>query len=170
MITAHLPAGYCVFQGCEAFSGRLIPYAMAAAIIGAILPDFDLLLFYLVDNRAFNHHRYWVHIPIFWAAIAVLGFLFLSLSKVHKSYHLTFSVFLFSIFVHLCLDSIVGGIMWLYPLNDTLYKFVVVPRIEGYHWLASFIFHWTFLLELMIWFVASLLFILNFKHKKRAEY
>jgi inner membrane protein len=67
MITAHLPSGYVL--------GRLWPAAplvLPAALIGGILPDFDMIWFYLIDDRAFHHHHYWVHVPAFWAMIAAI--------------------------------------------------------------------------------------------------
>ena len=68
MLTAHLPAGYCLAR----LSPRRAPYVLAAALLGAVLPDFDLLAFYLLDGRSIHHHRYWVHVPLFWAAAAVI--------------------------------------------------------------------------------------------------
>ena len=28
-----------------------------AAVMGGVLPDLDLIWFYLIDNRAFHHHH-----------------------------------------------------------------------------------------------------------------
>jgi inner membrane protein len=61
-------------------------------------------------------------------------------------------VFFAAILLHLCLDTIGGGIMWAAPFNDHLYTLVTVPPTQS-HWIASFILHWTFLLELIIWSV-----------------
>lgn len=67
MITAHLPAGY-VTGRCFASRGPVL----AAALLGGILPDFDLIWFYWIEHRAFHHHAYWVHIPLFWTVVAAL--------------------------------------------------------------------------------------------------
>ena len=68
MLTAHLPSGYVLTRlapdGC-----RLL---MPATLLGAVLPDFDMLWFYFVDHGSIHHHRYWVHVPAFWAAVAAL--------------------------------------------------------------------------------------------------
>ena len=66
MITAHLPASYCLVRGIG-LEGR---HVLGVALLAAILPDTDLLLHYFVDDRQFHHHRYWVHIPVFWAVVA----------------------------------------------------------------------------------------------------
>lgn len=62
MLTAHLPAGYCLSR----VTGTSLPGALPVMLLFSVLPDFDLLWFYLVDNRSIHHHRYWVHIPAFW--------------------------------------------------------------------------------------------------------
>ncbi|MBO9453361.1 hypothetical protein J7426_24085 [Tropicibacter sp. R16_0] len=62
-------------------------------------------------------------------------------------------VFFTAILLHLCLDTISGGILWAAPFNDHLYSLVTVPPTQS-HWIASFILHWTFVLELMIWGMA----------------
>ena len=51
------------------------------------------------------------------------------------------------------LDTIVGGVGWYYPFDDTLGYFIIVPATQP-HWLLSFILHWTFTLELSIWALA----------------
>ncbi|MEM8593156.1 MAG: metal-dependent hydrolase, partial [Pseudomonadota bacterium] len=67
MILAHLPAGYILGRALKP-----APYVMPAALIGSMLPDFDLIFFYLIDDRAIHHHRYWVHIPGFWVILALI--------------------------------------------------------------------------------------------------
>jgi len=62
MFIAHLPAGYMLSKGVVALGHlrrlgeqtkrRLI----AAGMIGAIIPDIDLLYFYLIDHRQHGHH------------------------------------------------------------------------------------------------------------------
>ncbi|MGB0968724.1 MAG: metal-dependent hydrolase, partial [Halocynthiibacter sp.] len=74
MITAHLPSGYLLAKLTR--TPRLL---MPFAILGAVLPDFDMFWFHLVDNRAFHHHKYWVHVPGFWLPVAVFTLAFLYL-------------------------------------------------------------------------------------------
>jgi len=145
MLTAHLPSGYLVARAAPQY----IPWLLPAALIGAVLSDFDMIFFHLVDNQSTHHHRYWVHIPLFWAVVAVICLPLLAWWD-----HLATGVMFFvALAVHLLLDSIGGGILWAAPFDDHLYSLVTVPATYG-HWVISFVMHWTFLLELLIWGMA----------------
>jgi len=150
MLTAHLPSGYVL--------GRLlprgIPYLMPAALIGSVFPDLDMIWFHLIDDRAFHHHRYWVHIPAFWAAVALVA---LPLAW-WLGWLRTAAVFFTAILMHLTLDTIGGGIMWGAPFSDRLHELVTVPARNG-HWVTNFVLHWTFLAELAIWAAAITLWL-----------
>lgn len=148
MLTAHLPAGYCLAR----LSPRRAPYVLAAALIGAVLPDFDLLAFYLLDGRSIHHHRYWVHVPLFWALVA--GAAMPLLTRLGRG--AAGAAFFASIFVHLILDTIAGGIMWGAPVSDALVALVDVPATRS-HFMLSFIFHWTFALEAAVWAAAAVI-------------
>jgi len=150
MLTAHLPSGYVLAQGARG----TIPWLLPAALMGAVLPDLDMIWFYLVDDRAFHHHRYWVHIPFFWMLVAAV--LLPGLMLVARRYLATGLVFFAAIFLHLLLDSIGGGIMWAAPFDDHLYTLVTVAPTQD-HWVLSFVLHWTFLLEIAVWGIAVLL-------------
>jgi hypothetical protein len=125
---------------------------MPAALLGAVFPDFDMLFFHFVDGGRIHHHRYWVHIPVFWLVVAAVTLPVLA----RFGHAATGLVFFAAVLLHLLLDSIGGGIMWLYPFNDTLYELVTVPATRS-HWIWSFMLHWTFALEVMIWIGALLL-------------
>lgn len=151
MITAHLPAGYLTGRAM-APSGLVL----WAAVLGGILPDLDLIWFYLIDNRAFHHHRYWVHIPGFWAMVATLC---LPLARyVAPRWFWPTLAFFAAIFIHLCLDSISGGIAWLWPVSGTLFYLIEVPARQN-HWVLNFILHPVFLLEILIWLIALWLYL-----------
>ena len=148
MLTAHLPSGYV--------AGRLLPQRisrlMPVALVASVLPDVDMLWFHLVDRGAVHHHKYWVHVPFFWFVLAAV-----TLSVLARFGHLaTGLVFFGVILLHLVLDTIGGGIMWLAPFDTSLKTLVEVPADNG-HWIASFILHWTFLAELAIWVWAVVL-------------
>ena len=149
MITAHLPSGYVV--------GRLWPKAplvLPAAVLGGVLPDFDMIWFYLVDDRAFHHHRYWVHIPAFWAVIAIA---IVPLAACFSRQNLpAVAVFFTAIFVHIILDTIAGGILWHWPWSDQMTVLITIPARYD-NWLFNFVFHWVFFLEIAIWAAASAL-------------
>lgn len=150
MITAHLPSGYVV--------GRMLaplpPYGMAAALLGGVFPDIDLLFFYFIDDRAIHHHRYWVHIPAFWLATACVV---LPLATWFSHTRLAL-IFFAAITVHLLLDTIGGNILWAAPFSDQMFSLVTVPATQS-HWILSYLTHWTVLFEIAIWVVAFCLWI-----------
>jgi hypothetical protein len=143
MLTAHLPSGYVL--------ARLAPkgrWLMPAALIGAVLPDFDMLWFHFVDHGSIHHHRYWVHVPAFWAAVAALALPVLAFFA--RRCLAPAVMFFAALLLHMLLDSIGGGILWGAPFSDRLYTLVEVPASQP-HWVLSFLLHWTFMLELGIW-------------------
>ena len=126
-----------------------------ACILGAIFPDFDLIWFYFVDDRAFHHHRYWVHAPGFWLMIlAVITPLALRLRAPFRQAAFWFMA---AWFMHICLDTVVGDIMWLWPYSDQLYRLATVEATHS-HFILSFMAHWSFTLEVVIWLLAGWLF------------
>jgi hypothetical protein len=145
MLTAHLPSGYVLARALP----RDIPRLMPVALVGAVFPDLDMIWFHFVDDGAIHHHRYWVHVPAFWLAVAVVA-----LPLATWLGHLrTAAVFFAAILMHLALDTISGGVMWGAPVSDHLFTLAVVPAAYG-HWIISFMLHWTFLLELVVWGMA----------------
>ena len=146
MLTAHLPSGYIL--------GRTHPALglMPIAILGAIAPDFDMIFFYFVDHGAIHHHYYWVHIPFFWLCIAAFTLPLLA----WKGHLRAGLVFFAAILMHLILDTIGGGIAWAIPFDNRLIEWVTVPATQS-HWILSFLLHWTFAMELVIWAIAATL-------------
>jgi hypothetical protein len=143
MILAHLPAGYLVGRSLGARKGPVL----WACLIASVLPDFDMFWFHFVDNGAIHHHRYWVHVPGFWAMVAAVCLPLCALFA--KDWLPALAAGFLSLFVHMVLDSIGGGIMWLWPWSDTLFSLVTVPATQS-HWVLSFILHWSFLFEVVI--------------------
>lgn len=146
MITAHLPSGYVL--------GRVFPKAplvLPAAVVGGILPDFDMIWFYLIDERSIHHHRYWVHIPSFWATISVFALPLVTLLA--RPYLAATTAFFAALGLHMILDTISGGIMWHWPASTQFTTLITVPtRFDN--WVLNFVFHWVFALEVMIWIAA----------------
>ena len=72
MFIAHLPAGYLwtrfivMKRGMADVASPRYRSLMALGLIGSLLPDVDMLYFYLIDNRQHLHHGYWTHIPLSW--------------------------------------------------------------------------------------------------------
>jgi inner membrane protein len=152
VIVAHLPAGYLTARAAGARRGAV----MSAALVGSVLPDFDLIWFYLVDHRSVLHHRYWVHIPAFWIVVAVAA-----LPVVWRFARGGFAMaamFFAAVLIHLVLDTPVGGIMWLWPFDDHLYRLAEVQQSER-HWIATFMMHPSFLAEVAIIALAAFLLI-----------
>ena len=150
MLTAHLPSGYVLAWLWPAAPKGLMP----AALAGAVFPDLDMIWFHLVDDRAFQHHLYWVHIPLFWLCVAALVLPVLALWG--RDWLGAGAVFLAAIGVHLLLDTIGGGVMWGAPWSRDLVTLVTVPARHG-HWVVNFLLHWTFWAEIAIWLWAGVL-------------
>lgn len=149
MFIAHLPAGYIAAyysqDCCQPHDRKFVFWGW---LVGSILPDVDMLYFYLIDREATHHHLYWTHLPIFWLALCFTG---MAIGVVWGSRPLTvFVTALFAgTFLHLALDTPLGGVAWLYPFSAHLYYWVTIPATWNW-WVWNFVFHWTFLFEVAI--------------------
>ncbi|NTT87475.1 metal-dependent hydrolase [Tabrizicola fusiformis] len=150
MILAHLPSGYVLAR----LAGQPRGLTLMATLAGAVFPDLDLIWFYLIDDRAFHHHRYWVHAPGFWLIIAALALPMIR--RFAPSVLLPAALFLAAVFLHLVLDTLAGSIMWLWPFSNRLYALVEVPATRS-HWVLSFLTHWSALAELALILWAAVL-------------
>ena len=149
MFIAHLPAGYILTKTLQKKFDT--SKYLFLGLLGSVIIDFDILYFYLIDNRQNLHHGYWIHIPFYWMIFAVVTILlFLILRK--KDYVIASIIFFSNIFLHLLLDTIVGKIQWLYPLTDKGYYLFDVPAVYDF-WVWNFVLHWTFLIEvgIVVW-------------------
>jgi inner membrane protein len=156
MLIAHLPSGYLlgfVAKLVRPISSRAI---MTAAVLGAMMPDMDMIYFHLIDGRRTHHHDYVTHLPLFWVAV----FLFLSLVCLITKRLPFVAVLVFSLgaMLHMVLDSIAAPIHWLMPFSPQTFELVAVPATYQ-NWIWSFVLHWTFLLEIGIWGLASVVFL-----------
>ncbi|WP_420586233.1 metal-dependent hydrolase [Ruegeria sp.] len=154
MFIGHLPGAYLIFRAATPNLGKL---AFAAAMVGAVAPDLDILWFYFVDDRGHHHHSYLTHRPIIWAGFLLCGAV-LRLWLPRAGTALAF--FGAGGLVHMMLDSITGQVAWLWPLSDATYPLVTVQATHS-HWILSFLNHWTFkveiaivLLALIVWFIS----------------
>ncbi len=145
MLTAHLPSGCILARTVR----RPEPYLLPAALIGSVLPDFDMLWFLIVDHGATHHHRYWPHIPLIWAGVAAITLLALWQNR----YAFTAVVAFAAMFLHLAFDTIAGGTLWTNPWGDSFYSLVTIPATDD-SWILSFVLHWTVLLEVAVWLAA----------------
>ncbi len=156
MLIAHLPAGYMLAR-----TSRAKGAVLGAVLLASMLPDFDMLWFHLVDGGRVHHHRYWTHVPGFWLIVAAITLPAVALLK--RQYLLVTGLCFTAILLHLILDTLVGDIMWGWPVNSDFFRVATVPVTHN-HWILSFMFHWSFLVELLICAVAILLYL-----RKRIE-
>jgi inner membrane protein len=156
MFIAHIPAGYLassLIVQKQTNKCRLLAFGIGCSV----LPDLDLLWFYLVDNRQTGHHAYIFHWPLFWCALAMGAWLFSWHTK--KAWmHAYIVVGLVCLTLHMFLDSFAAEIYWLKPLSDMHLNVVEVPAQYNW-WVWNFVFHWTFAVELAICLVAAAVFL-----------
>ena len=154
MLTAHLPAGYITGR---ALAGPTIKAEILwPALIGGVLPDIDMLYFYLVDQGGAHHHAYPTHWPLVWVGLC-LPLILTAWAAGWPRLCKAFSAFLAGVMVHMLLDTVGAPIYWLMPFAWGQVELVEVPARYA-HWIISFLLHWTFLLELGIWALAAFLF------------
>ena len=147
MLIAHLPSGYLL--------ARASGWGMAACLAGAVLPDLDMIRFWAEGARV-HHHAYFTHLPGFWAPITLAALTFRARLPVWVL------PLLAGVWLHLCLDTVAGDVMWLWPLSDHMVHLAEVPATYD-SWVISFVLHWTFLVELGITALAAGLFL---RHRK----
>lgn len=154
MFIAHFPAGYILTKKLQKVL-KTNSY-LFIGLIASVLPDIDILYFYLIDNRQTPHHSYWIHIFFYWLVISIVVLLTVWLFK-KIEYRTAAIIFFSNIFLHLALDTIVGGVKWLFPLSEKCYYLFEVPAIHDF-WVYNFISHWTFLLEIgvIVWAITTL--------------
>jgi len=151
MFVAHLPAGYLL---ARRLAPRLAPTAaqgrrlMALCLVAAVLPDIDLLYFYLVDGRQTLHHDYWTHIPAFWLLAMGAAVTLFRIARAPVPWPAV-AALLAGVFLHLALDTVTGGIAWLYPYHTGKVVLIDVPARFAW-WVWNFVLHWSFVLEVAI--------------------
>ena len=158
MFIAHMPAGFLLSRFVLR-KQRNDPHYLKYLLLGmiaSVAPDFDLAYFHLIDDRQHPHHSYWTHIPIYW-----IGIYLILLYPVYKGFKLNgvrlLSLVLLCGLLHMSLDSVASGIKWLYPINTEYFGLWRIPSVYEW-WVANYLFHWTFLLELIISGTAAIIF------------
>lgn len=146
MIIGHLPAGYLAGRAAKTLGASQALFL--GIILGAVLPDVDMLWFHLVDHGSTHHHNYLPHRPIVWAVT-----LFIGLTARNR----TITGIGLGALLHMALDSIAGQITWGWPFFEHATTLVTVQPTHS-HWILSFMAHWTFQVEIAITLVAAILF------------
>jgi inner membrane protein len=152
VFVGHLPAGYLVTRGRARSHPHTVGTSAASALArlaASVLPDLDLLWFYLVNARRHVHHSYLPHLPGFWLLVLAALSAILALRRPGRAAWLGLAVLGANVLAHLLLDTIAGGIRWLWPMTDAEFVLVTVePRYRP--WYLNFLLHWTFALELAL--------------------
>jgi len=163
MFIGHLPAGYLLGR----FVCKVMPstqpgmaVVVSAALVGGVLPDLDLIYFYTIGGKQVVHHEYWSHTPFYWFVIYLCMSFATFLIRSMSAFKIL-SVIFSAIVLHLALDTITGQIHWLHPVSKTTFNLVQVPAVHSW-WVANFLLHWTFALEIL---VLALAVILHVKRK-----
>ena len=143
MLIAHLPAAWLLtrrLRGDNRFRWL--------GLVAGVLPDLDMVRFYLVDDRQFVHHSYWTHLPYCWAMLAAAWFI-VAAARRSTAARAAGTFFFANILLHLLLDTVVGKICWLAPFEDRGFALFAVPSGHSF-WVANFVLHWSFVFELAI--------------------
>ncbi|MEE9389577.1 MAG: metal-dependent hydrolase [Paracoccaceae bacterium] len=155
MFIAHIPAGYLA-ASLFARKQKNRRSVLAVGIVCSVLPDMDLLWFYLVDSRQVAHHNYIFHWPLYWLSLALAGWI-ASWVLGHKGMRAYILVALICLLLHTLLDSFAAEIYWFRPFSDIHLNVIEVPARYGW-WVWNFVFHWTFTVELAFCFVAAIVY------------
>jgi inner membrane protein len=152
MFLAHLPAGYISSRFLLSqfqFNASTAKKLLALGLLGSIFPDLDMFYFYLIDNRQHSHHSYWTHIPFYWICLLTSCYVIAAIIK-SRLLIAAATIFIGCILLHLSLDTFAGGgIMWLYPFQNTYFNIFSIPSKHGY-WILNYLLHWTALVEVLI--------------------
>lgn len=161
MFIGHLPAGYLLTRGLQRKFNT--DKFLWAGLLASVFPDIDMLYFYFVDDRQTLHHHYWTHLPLIWITLWLL-FTAIAVALKNKNILVLTTIIFSNIILHFALDSIVGGIAWLYPFIDYDLFLFTVPATHDF-WVWSFVFHWTFLFEVAVIIAAAYLLYRDIKSR-----
>lgn len=162
MFIGHLPAGYLLTRFIQkAFNTQKYLWV---GLVASVLPDIDMLYFYFVDDQQTLHHQYFTHVPLLWIALwIIVALVAMFLQK--RAALIIATIFFANLILHFALDSIVGGISWLAPFSTVTTTLFTVPATHNF-WVWSFVFHGTFLLEIMLIVSAGIVLNQTYKNQK----
>jgi len=154
LIIGHLPAGY--LAACAVAKLSVSRHLFWAVLVGSVFPDIDMLWFHFVDHGAVHHHGYLTHRPAIWIAVLVMGMLLRNL---------IIAGFGIGAILHITLDTIAGAVAWAWPFSDVPNTLVEVQPTHD-HWILSFLWHWTFKVEIAVTLAALTVFVIRLSAKK----
>lgn len=162
MFIGHLPAAYLAFK---AAAPKTLPLAaFAVGLIGGVLPDIDMLWFTFVDSSR-HHHEFITHRPVVWATLGLASVALYRASR-HQMGLIGLCLSLGAL-LHLILDSIAGKVSWLWPVSDVSLTLVQVQATHD-HWIKSFLYHWTFKIEIAVTVTALIVLMISWRRKRTA--
>ncbi len=163
---SHIALGYLTSRFFVA-NGWLphLPNTYLSGLIFANLPDIDGII---APRHLYSHHdrlKTYSHYPSTW--IGLLSLVSLAALPFRPPFLVPTLVFIATnILGHFFLDTfaLYGGIAWLGPWNKK--KFSFIPRAprqptNNRQWALWYIRHWVIYVELVIWIVALVVFLLE---------
>jgi inner membrane protein len=152
MLIGHVPAGYLLTRAIlsrrrsrDGDARRL----MALGLIASVLPDLDLPYFHFVDHHRHVHHAYLTHTPLAVAIAAAIVALAMVMAGRWRAHRTAYVVVTANVLAHLVLDTLAGGIRWMWPWSDAEFAVATVPAVHR-AWMLNFVLHWTFAVELAL--------------------
>ncbi|MCF8215885.1 MAG: metal-dependent hydrolase [Chlorobium sp.] len=131
MVLGHLPVGYIISKMLfRTIKDRQVKYRtfMFWGLFGSVAPDTDMIYYYLFDYRQYSHHQYVTHFPLLWLFFLLLSFVWILFHKKWGQYPVYAVIFTLGGFVHILMDTIVGGSMLLLAPFDYRH-FCLVPHV-----------------------------------------
>jgi len=145
----------------QKFSSLDINLLYFFGIIGAVFPDFDLILTFFIDDL--NHRKLISHSLIPYLAIFIsVYFLAKTLREKEDLVNLINLIFFLGVFSHLLIDFLVGGISIFAPFSGEVFGFPIYFTVVSdffYYYFTS----WYSFFELLILLVSTT-FILKLKN------
>ncbi len=154
MLISHFPVGYIVTKVFNKVTKENIPF-VKFGLLFSLWPDLDLFYFYFINRKLTFHHLYFTHLPFVLLICAVIA-IPINMINFRQSLKSIYNFFVISWFAHLVLDTFTGGIAWLYPYNKKIFILINIPPSYS-NWLLSFIFHWSFIIEICLVLLAGAL-------------
>ena len=160
MFFAHIPAGYLLSQGLLNIRAaqRLTPNTqrklLATGLVASVLPDLDLVYFYLEACCRGGHRVLPSHWPMLWLGVALLVTLVAWIAR--RKDWLWYNLFLLAnVQLHFLLDTVAGPIRWFHPFDPSYFTWIYVERKPGW-WVWSYLTHISMIIELSIVVAACL--------------
>jgi inner membrane protein len=134
MLFAHAPAGFLAAYltrkiWSQKLSNSQINLLYLLGTIFGIFPDIDAIYYYLF-SAILRHREFFTHSLIFYLIVWLVVYLVWRITKKEFLKASSF-VFLFASLLHLLLDSLGYGVMWLYPYTNLTFGILNIETIAS---------------------------------------